>query len=119
MSVLRSRLNRPEPYLAILGLVLLLGAVDSFRPPGRQVTGHLYINAVYEYQRLGRPLLSGYIRCRYRPTCSVYSAEAVRRWGIRRGLILALRRVASCRQTVVFGTIDPVPAAFNTAPSAE
>jgi len=109
MSSLRRSLKRPELYLAVLVLLLVAGLVDSFRPPQSQVTARFYIASVLGYQVAIRPLLSPYIRCRYQPTCSVYSLEAVRRWGIRHGLLLTWRRVASCRQTVAFGTVDPVP----------
>ncbi|MBE3072322.1 MAG: membrane protein insertion efficiency factor YidD [Acidobacteria bacterium] len=55
--------------------------------------------------------MSRFVQCRYRPTCSEYSVEAVRRFGIRRGLILTARRVLSCRPPVPRGTFDPVPRA--------
>ena len=109
MSALRRSLKRPEIYLAILGVALAVGVLDSFRTPERQVTARLYVAAVHGYQVAGRPLLEPYIRCRYRPTCSVYSEEAVRRWGIRRGLVLTWRRVTSCQRSVALGTVDPVP----------
>ena len=46
--------------------------------------------------------------CRFYPSCSAYAYEAVKRWGVRRGVLLALGRLARCRP---FGThgIDPVP----------
>jgi len=109
MSPLRRALKRPELYLAVLVLLLVLGLLDSFRRSEVQVTARLYVASVHGYQVAIRPLLSPYVRCRYQPTCSVYSAEAVRRWGIRHGLLLTWRRVASCRRTVAFGTVDPVP----------
>lgn len=109
MSPLRRALKRPELYLAVLVLMLVLGALDSFRRPEAQVTARFYVASVHGYQVAIRPLLSPYIRCRFQPTCSVYSAEAVRRWGIQHGLLLTWRRVASCQRTVALGTLDPVP----------
>ena len=109
MSPLRRALKRPEFYLAVLVFMLVLGVLDSFRRPETQVTARIYVASVHGYQVAIRPWLSRYVRCRYQPTCSVYSAEAVRRWGIRHGLLLTWRRVASCRQTVALGTFDPVP----------
>ncbi|MBE3096418.1 MAG: membrane protein insertion efficiency factor YidD [Planctomycetes bacterium] len=55
--------------------------------------------------------MSRFVQCRYRPTCSEYSIEAVGRFGIRRGLVLTARRVMSCRPPVPRGTFDPVPRA--------
>jgi hypothetical protein len=60
------------------------------------------------YQAIGRPLLKGRIQCRYRPTCSEYSIEAVRHYGIRQGLLLTVKRIHSCTTKVPLGTPDPV-----------
>lgn len=109
MSPLRQRLKRPQTYLAILFIAAGLAVLDSYRSPASQITGHLYVNGVRFYQTLGRPLLNGHIRCRYSPTCSVYSIEAVREYGIRRGLVLTVARLKSCTKNVPMGTRDPLP----------
>jgi len=80
---------------------------DSFRAPDHQVTARIYIRCVGAYQHLARPLLAPYVRCRFRPTCSDYSAEAVRRYGIRKGLVMTVGRVWRCRDSVAVGTPDP------------
>ncbi|HEX3685901.1 MAG TPA: membrane protein insertion efficiency factor YidD [Bryobacteraceae bacterium] len=112
MSSLRGLGNwkRPEPYLALLLVSTVLAIGDSLRQPKDQILARAYVQAVLEYQRYGRPISAKFIRCRYRPTCSQYSLEAVERFGIGRGLALTLRRVVSCRGNVAFGTPDPVPA---------
>jgi putative membrane protein insertion efficiency factor len=46
------------------------------------------------YQRLFSPLLGA--RCRYYPSCSEYAAQAITRFGILRGLILAGWRLLRC-----------------------
>ena len=46
------------------------------------------------YQRAISPALPQ--RCKYHPTCSNYAVEAVRRYGILRGLILAAWRLLRC-----------------------
>ena len=111
MSSLRRLANwkRPEPYLAVLLLTTALAAGDSMRRPKDQIFARAYVGAVLEYQKYGRPFSAKIIRCRYRPTCSEYSLEAVERFGLGRGLALTLRRLASCRGDVVPGTPDPVP----------
>lgn len=109
MSALRKRLTRPGTYLAPVLLLYALAAMDSFRAPGKQVTSRAYLAAVHGYQHFGRPLLEPYVHCRYRPTCSEYSIEAVRKWGIRYGLVLTTRRLLSCTSAVPPGTPDPVP----------
>jgi putative membrane protein insertion efficiency factor len=46
------------------------------------------------YQRLLSPLMRG--RCRYYPSCSEYAAQAIERFGILRGLVLAVWRLLRC-----------------------
>ena len=46
------------------------------------------------YQRLLSPLFPR--RCKYYPTCSEYAVEAVRRYGVLRGLVLAVWRLLRC-----------------------
>lgn len=57
------------------------------------------------YQRFVSPLLPR--RCRYHPTCSEYAAQAIGRFGILRGLILAGWRVLRCNPWSL-GGYDPV-----------
>jgi len=52
------------------------------------------------------PLLGGH--CRFEPSCSLYAAEALRRHGARRGVALAVKRLARC-QPFASGGLDPVP----------
>jgi hypothetical protein len=82
---------------------------DALRPPDQQISASAYVRGVKAYQAFGRPALEGRVRCRFRPTCSTYSSLAVQRFGIARGLALTIRRVASCRRNVQWGTCDPVP----------
>ena len=45
--------------------------------------------------------------CRFTPTCGVYAREAIEKFGIVKGLILSLKRVARCHPFGGFG-YDPV-----------
>ncbi|GAB6934951.1 MAG: membrane protein insertion efficiency factor YidD [Bacillota bacterium] len=46
--------------------------------------------------------------CRFYPSCSAYAYEAVAKYGVRRGLALAFRRVMKCHPFHP-GGYDPVP----------
>jgi uncharacterized protein len=109
MPTLRKSLRHPGTYLALIGLMLMLATLDGLRPPNRQITGRAYIVLVHVYQHDGRSLLEGHVQCRFQPTCSNYSIEAVQRYGFTRGIGLTLRRLWRCRSNVPLGTPDPVP----------
>lgn len=57
------------------------------------------------YRRFISPALPA--RCKYEPTCSRYAAQAVREYGILRGLVLAVWRVLRCNPWS-HGGYDPV-----------
>lgn len=57
------------------------------------------------YQRLFSPALGQ--RCKYYPSCSEYAAQAIERFGILRGLVLAVWRLLRCNPWS-HGGFDPV-----------
>ena len=59
------------------------------------------------YQRAISPALPR--RCKYEPTCSAYAVQAIRRFGILRGLVLAAWRLMRCNP-FSHGGFDPVEA---------
>ena len=75
-------------------------AVRAFLTP-------IFLTPVRLYQRLISPALPR--RCKYEPTCSQYAVDAVRRFGILRGLVLATWRLLRCNP-FSYGGYDPVEA---------
>jgi uncharacterized protein len=59
------------------------------------------------YKRVVSPLLGQ--RCRYAPSCSEYAMDAVREFGVGRGLVLAAWRVLRCNPFSP-GGLDPLSA---------
>ena len=57
------------------------------------------------YQVIASPLPS---RCRYTPSCSTYTLEAVRKHGALRGSWLGVKRIGRCHPWGGSG-YDPVP----------
>jgi putative membrane protein insertion efficiency factor len=109
MSPLRRRLLSPGLWLGLFLLPVLLIGADALRPPQSQVSVRIFTASVAGYHHYLHPLTSRFFRCRYRPTCSSYAVEAVRRYGIAKGGWMSVRRIASCRSSVPMGTEDPVP----------
>lgn len=58
------------------------------------------------YKYLLSPLLGS--RCRFFPSCSEYTAEAVEKYGAFKGGVLGLKRIFRCHPWNA-GGIDPVP----------
>jgi uncharacterized protein len=65
------------------------------------------IAPIVVYQRVISPAFPR--RCKYEPTCSRYAVEAIREFGVVRGLILAGWRLLRCNP-LSHGGYDPVTA---------
>lgn len=58
------------------------------------------------YQKFISPLFPP--SCRYTPTCSQYTFEAVQKYGVLKGLFLGIKRILRCNPFFSGGE-DPVP----------
>jgi len=65
---------------------------------------------VRAYQALLAPIFGG--QCRFYPSCSHYTQEAIERFGARRGAWLGVKRLLRC-QPFSAGGHDPVPENFE------
>ena len=69
----------------------------------------ILIKLIKVYKYLVSPLLGN--SCRYLPTCSEYSIEALKEFGFVKGLILSFKRILSCHPLKLLGGgegFDPV-----------
>ncbi len=64
------------------------------------------ISSVKFYQYCIRPLLPN--ACRYTPSCSAYSIEAINKYGAFKGSFLGIKRILRCHPWGGHG-YDPVP----------
>lgn len=58
------------------------------------------------YRNFISPLLPA--TCRYQPTCSQYALDALTKYGLFKGGLLALKRILRCHPWGGFGS-DPIP----------
>ncbi|MEI6751611.1 MAG: membrane protein insertion efficiency factor YidD [Paludibacter sp.] len=72
----------------------------------KKVLRFLFLLPVYFYSYSISPLLPS--SCRYTPTCSQYTIEAVKKYGIIKGGWLSLKRISSCHPWGGSG-YDPIP----------
>ena len=69
------------------------------------ITNHI-IMIIKFYQFFISPILGQ--NCRYLPTCSEYSIQSIKKFGIFKGTFLSLRRISKCHPWGNHG-YDPVP----------
>jgi putative membrane protein insertion efficiency factor len=77
----------------------------SARAGGSSFARRVAVAPIIAYQRVISPLFPR--RCKYEPTCSAYAAQAIGRFGILRGLVLAGWRLLRCNPWS-HGGFDPV-----------
>ena len=81
-------------------------ADDAATRPARSIPTRVVLVMITIYQLTLSPLLGS--SCRYWPSCSRYTYEAVERYGWLRGSWMGLMRIARCHPFAK-GGYDPVP----------
>ena len=75
----------------------------------------LLVKFIKGYQFLISPLLGQ--SCRYLPTCSEYSIDALKNFGFFKGLLISIKRILSCHPIKILGGgegFDPVNKKLKT-----
>ena len=112
LSALRPAVRKPRGRIIWIATVVLTAAAlfDWTRPPRQQISVTLYERIVIGgYRVLLKPLSNRFVRCRFQPTCSLYSQKAMRAHGFPKGLWLTTARLFRCMPWVPADTYDPVP----------
>ena len=65
----------------------------------------IVLTLIKGYQLFFSPLLGD--NCRFHPSCSVYTAQAINRYGVLKGSFLGFKRILRCRPLVGKG-YEPV-----------
>lgn len=71
---------------------------------------YIILGLIKFYQIIISPILGG--NCRFLPTCSAYSYQAIKEYGAWRGSILGVKRISKCHPWHK-GGYDPVPEKNN------
>jgi hypothetical protein len=75
-------------------------------PEPKSIAQKIVLGTIRVYQRVLSPLLGS--NCRFYPTCSHYTYEAIAKYGVRKGGWMGLRRIGRCHPWHA-GGFDPVP----------
>ncbi|HDM70059.1 MAG TPA: membrane protein insertion efficiency factor YidD [Thermotogales bacterium] len=83
---------------------------SNFSEKRISLSSKIVIAMIMFYKRFISPLKPP--SCRFTPTCSTYTMEAVKRFGVIKGLYLGFRRILRCHPLNP-GGYDPVPDEFS------
>ena len=99
--------RRALVIIALMGIFLV---VDVCRAPERQLSSRGLLLAIDAYQAtFSKTMPSMGVHCRFRPTCSYYTEEAIRRHGLLKGIGLGTKRILRCGPWTEADTLDPPP----------
>jgi uncharacterized protein len=98
--------RRPKVWIAAALLLLVLG-LDLARAPREQLTARFLLGSIHLYQAVLSPRMGALgVRCRFKPTCSHYGEEAIRKYGAWTGSWKTAWRVLRCGPWTPAGTVD-------------
>lgn len=89
-------------------VLLALFGFDASRAPENQWSARALLFSIDAYQATLSPLMPAMgVRCRFKPTCSHYGEESIRKYGSLVGSARAAWRVLRCGPWTEYGTVDP------------
>jgi putative membrane protein insertion efficiency factor len=88
-------------------LIAIVIALHDFSVPTRNAIGaNAAILAIDEYRSHISAHLRGIVVCRFKPTCSAYGRESIRKHGLLIGGAKTIVRIAKCGPWTKLGTVD-------------
>lgn len=103
-------MGRSKGRRAGLIAALIVGAVvahDVMVAPRDAFGARAALTAISAYRAHISPRLHPFVTCRFRPTCSVYGYESIRKHGLLAGGARTMWRIARCGPWTPLGTVDP------------
>ena len=85
--------------IVVVLIILLFIALDG-------VFARAAIFSIDQYRDHLSPRLRGVVTCRFKPTCSIYGRESLRKYGFARGSVRTIARLAKCGPWTPLGTVD-------------
>ncbi len=70
------------------------------------IVKQFFLKPIFIYKRWISPLFPP--ACRFYPTCSIYTSQAIDKYGIKTGALLSFKRILKCHPFHP-GGFDPVP----------
>ncbi|HUP62867.1 MAG TPA: membrane protein insertion efficiency factor YidD [Thermoanaerobaculia bacterium] len=98
--------SRRAGLIAALLLAIVIGH-DLSVANHRGFAARAAIFAIDEYRAHVSPHLRGRVFCRFKPSCSAYGRESIRKHGFAKGGAKTAWRIARCGPWTKQGTIDP------------
>lgn len=94
--------------LATAAVIVAAAAHDASVPMRQQFVTRSAIWSIEQYRHHISPrLANGKVQCRFKPTCSKYGLESVKKYGGIRGGWRTVKRIARCTPATPIGTVDP------------
>ncbi|MFP4498191.1 MAG: membrane protein insertion efficiency factor YidD [Vulcanimicrobiota bacterium] len=88
--------NLDNRRFMVFALIVMILLIDISRLPDQQVTNKAALLSIRAYKKFISPGLSTFITCKFEPSCSVYGYQALERYGIFWGGLMAVERLSRC-----------------------
>src|SRR5262249_17898458 len=98
VGVLTPSRRHAGPVAIALAALIGFAAADAWERPHQQLVTAGAVRVIDAYRSTVSPFFArtGIVRCRFDPSCSSYAREAITRYGLPKGFLLAAGRILRC-----------------------